>query len=874
LPEEEITAAAGLRPTLYLGIGGLACSVLRRLKQRLLRRFGNLATVPALRLLLVDTDRSELRDARAGSSSLALTAEETLLAPLHPPEHYRPRSRGLLRWLDRRWLYGIPRSLLTEGLRPLGRLALVDNAADILSRLRDTLTAINTPEARASTAMTAGVNVSEDPPQVFVVASVAGGTSSGMVISMAYAVRQILADLNLPSQSVHGLLLFATSQKPADSEMARVNAHATLTELHHHGLPDSVYTGDPDHGLSGFNPGQPPFGQCYLMHLGEQLSKPEVDAATDALAEYLYFEGATTDGARLQQLRSQFQLGSPQRSRPARSGDPGEPGSPQGTAPAPVLHTLGLYRIGFPRHRVAEVATLLLCQRLVERWPGELPRGARERIEEEARLLTEQSGLTEDVLASRFQTIGAEALGEDPETCFQTLVGNFLASAGDLAQHPDPAGVTTRLLDRIDAFLGVTSELGTRNSELGTEEGRSGFRSEFRAPSSELGKTTFATRLQAEGRRWGTDLGRSAMAWLVSIVEDPERRLRLADMAAQWMGQYLRKALEASRTRLTAAHAFGEELRHRLADPNGTDAPSPVRWLPFGRKPAQSRSPTSRAFVEYCWLRFEEAVLDCVLTVLGAVHHAVSRFAQDLMLCRQKVKQLVEMFGLGSIEISPGAPLTPQSNATELLPGRCTTVAEAATALVRSLPSERLRMLDEDVQLQILGPHGGLWGLVAPTGDATLHVASLMESDLVGVLKVELQARARSIVLGVLRELDAARLFLENSPEPEEMQRILASWLKTAQPRVSVPGSRSHLILALPNSAAGQRFRSLVTQQLPNVSLSVLTSEGDVLVGYQEVNLPVPLVAEALIANTPGCAATARQVLTRTDVTWTPLGEQ
>ena len=47
--------------------------------------------------------------------------------PLRRSQDYREDSRKILEWLSRRWLFNIPRSLQTEGLRPLGRLALVDH---------------------------------------------------------------------------------------------------------------------------------------------------------------------------------------------------------------------------------------------------------------------------------------------------------------------------------------------------------------------------------------------------------------------------------------------------------------------------------------------------------------------------------------------------------------------------------------------------------------------------------------------------------------------------------------------------------------------------------------------------------------------------
>ena len=46
-----------------------------------------------------------------------------------PSQEYREDSTRLLKWLNRRWLYNVPRSLQTEGIRPLGRLAYVDHCS-------------------------------------------------------------------------------------------------------------------------------------------------------------------------------------------------------------------------------------------------------------------------------------------------------------------------------------------------------------------------------------------------------------------------------------------------------------------------------------------------------------------------------------------------------------------------------------------------------------------------------------------------------------------------------------------------------------------------------------------------------------------------
>ena len=70
-------------------------------------------------------------------AAIRASNKATISAPTRPwscpcakPQEYRSETPEILEWLSRRWLYNIPRSLKTEGIRPLGRLALVDHASE------------------------------------------------------------------------------------------------------------------------------------------------------------------------------------------------------------------------------------------------------------------------------------------------------------------------------------------------------------------------------------------------------------------------------------------------------------------------------------------------------------------------------------------------------------------------------------------------------------------------------------------------------------------------------------------------------------------------------------------------------------------------
>src|SRR5205085_11789170 len=109
----------------------------------------------------------------------------------------------------------------------------VDHAAEVLPVLGEALKQLASAEARATTREATGLSAEGEAPRVFVIASIAGGTGSGMLLDLAFGLRQLLEEQGFPATALYGLLLHATPPKPAGRELARINAYATLHELYH-----------------------------------------------------------------------------------------------------------------------------------------------------------------------------------------------------------------------------------------------------------------------------------------------------------------------------------------------------------------------------------------------------------------------------------------------------------------------------------------------------------------------------------------------------------------------------------------------------------------------------------------------------------------
>lgn len=275
-----------LRPTLILGIGGVGGKVLNRLRRQTSQRFEG--ALPAVQMLLVDTDSRAVARASSGGDPAALTNQETLSLPLRRPQEYRERADRIQSWLSRRWLYNIPRSLETEGLRPLGRLALVDHAQRTLQRIRLSLNAAIEPEALETTSESLGFPIKPSDVRVIVVSSISGGTGSGMSLDLGYAVRHALGRMGLAEAEVTGIFTHSLGSETRQSELAKVNAYSWLTELQQFSGKDSSYPGDAGAGLPGFPPGVAPFDHTYLLRWQDGMNAEDFQASVDSLAEYVY----------------------------------------------------------------------------------------------------------------------------------------------------------------------------------------------------------------------------------------------------------------------------------------------------------------------------------------------------------------------------------------------------------------------------------------------------------------------------------------------------------------------------------------------------------------------------------------------------------
>ncbi len=363
------------RPTLFVGIGGIARQVLQRFERRLSDRFPSSDAIAAWQILTIDTlDHAEQAEIQGGAANdnldaslAAESADDNRSAPaalavddgdarakhlrlrLRTTQEYREASPRILEWLSRRWLYNIPRVPRTCGWRPLGRLALTDHGPRVMERLRLAITEMLSPASLKQSSAAVGINFS-GAPQIVLVAAIGGGTGSGMALDVAYALRKLAGELGIGEFLLRGLLLHATDSDAAAQDLARANAFALLTELAHFNRPGCGYPGEPALELPAFPSIVPTFDETFLVHLGDDLQQTELNDQLERMADHLFGATATRAGVALDVLRAS--------------------GRSYGEL---TVRTLGLYAVDNLEYDAAAAFVDELCRATADRWLGVEP---------------------------------------------------------------------------------------------------------------------------------------------------------------------------------------------------------------------------------------------------------------------------------------------------------------------------------------------------------------------------------------------------------------------------------------------------------------------------------------------------------------------
>lgn len=292
IPDCEHSTATASVPTLFVGVGGIGVTMLRAIRNR--ANAHDPEGVNALAWLRIDTERESLKDVLEGEYQDSLACEEKLHIPLRRPNQYREESQNLLRWVSRRWLYNIPRSLQTRGFRPLGRIAIVDHAEAVFAVLQKQIHWLAQHDHSQ-----AGL---PRPIRVVLLAGMSGGTGSGTIIDLAQAVRSVCQEFS-QEVVIHGVL-GSTFHTGSTDSLAAANMYSLLTELTHTQIHGNCGESPPPGPASRYELSQRPFDEIFTVAIPTRSDRAVGDLTLQSIADYLLLEASGSTGPVLNVVRS------------------------------------------------------------------------------------------------------------------------------------------------------------------------------------------------------------------------------------------------------------------------------------------------------------------------------------------------------------------------------------------------------------------------------------------------------------------------------------------------------------------------------------------------------------------------------------------
>jgi hypothetical protein len=794
----------------FLGIGHAGGRILARLKQLLSERFGLEKQLSAFQMLYIDTDVDAVNEVTSAAGGGKLSEAETLLLPIHSTWNYRNSPVSQISSLSRRWLYNIPRSQKTEGLRALGRLAFLDHAQRVKTQLRRAILAAADRDGLAATTQATGLAFGSCDPRVFVIASPGGGTGGGMLIDAAYAMRQLLIETGFSDDDVIGVLSFVSRQKHNGTYLAPANALACLRELRYFNIAGD-YPGEIACGLAGFREELPTFAQTYFIDLGEHLSEDAFSEAANKVASYILLNSVTPASPFFDAIRrSDSEAGSDLE-----------------------LRTFAIESLGGGSLDVSATLTDQLCRAVVLNWRGcgVAPQDSKGRFDKPPAAAADKQA--NEAYMRRVATEHAAKVGLDLRMLYKSIAG-LIESTGQMSttalvngivgeslgpQSGDRNGAGPELapvLQKIHQFSGIHS---TAEAELRLEN------------------ETVRDALMEAAQRHGRQIGKPLEDWILSLVDRTECRVAGAQQVAGCLQLRLNALVSEGMVQVKQTRQSREQLFETL---NASSRAGAAQARPKGTSIAEDLR-------RYAHLLLQEGTLESVLKCLAVIEAFVCRGSDRLRDLWKDLNRLADEFALAkSSDLDD-----PEPNLVNCIASDPSVVGEFSSAVVSEMADDA----KDEIERSFLAEQCTLGTLLARS------------SHLRPQLVVALREAAKKIVRKTSRSSIVSRLGEAlGRGSDRDIDRILGKCLTSIESVASRYGGATRLLLSLPEKSIAASIADRVREVTGESPTLACDPQGEMIAVYEIEKVPLAVVMNRLIRSKPDCESLASRLHTRTDV--------
>jgi serine/threonine protein kinase len=226
IPLQDLASQWVQSRCMFIGIGGQGLRALQALRNDLDANVDDRYCLEDHEWLALDTDWDDCAQVAAEESDTPLPLESLFHLPIHSPHHYRKYPIERFEALSRRWLYNIPRTLKTEGVRPIATLSLIANYQPLRTVIENKLKRL-LKEYKLE-------QQGDCPLKVYVLASLHGGTGSGLVAEVGMLIRNAMQNLGFPDYRLTATVsLAAAGAEQHGANLQIANGLVALSELTH-----------------------------------------------------------------------------------------------------------------------------------------------------------------------------------------------------------------------------------------------------------------------------------------------------------------------------------------------------------------------------------------------------------------------------------------------------------------------------------------------------------------------------------------------------------------------------------------------------------------------------------------------------------------
>jgi hypothetical protein len=359
---EKMAEYTGMTPTVVVGVGGTGKEIMIKIRRMIVEAYGSLDALPIVSFLHLDTEQNaKVSEPQSVlKQDISLRPVEQVWAKVEDAKSILNRLSSypyLAEWFPPN-LKGTDSILAGAGqIRALGRFAFTVNYQQIKNAFTGAKSRIRGYEKfmldNWKVQLDQGINI-------FVIGSLSGGTGSGMLLDLAYNIRDWVPPSELPQSSAY-LVLPGAFSGLGDRVIA--NAYAALMELDYYSRPDtrfeSQYSTSQSDRISDQAGRDVPFNFCYLVgNSNNKVTFPSLESVLEMVAQNIFLD---------------FSSGFSQYKKLVRDNIRKHWASPDPLGYPQSFITFGLSSIQFPVERVINACASRLAGQAVQWWANPTP---------------------------------------------------------------------------------------------------------------------------------------------------------------------------------------------------------------------------------------------------------------------------------------------------------------------------------------------------------------------------------------------------------------------------------------------------------------------------------------------------------------------